>query len=257
MRRTKREPNRKKSMERFISVCLTVRVQVCACTWQKCTSPNANGIVLCIFMAFDVLSLVLLPLHRVQECEINYVKDSSAPTIRYDSSDCICSNTATFIFLSERSDLTLKLLSTSVKFRGTIGYCHFTMVAYGWLASTNSPYDRNTCAEVTAFTPTTTHPPLQSRTKSFTNTRAHTHSGRSACICLSRLCLVSTTFARVRVLVRAISNAFVCGRNWRTDAVVSFIVLRFIPSRIVLPLALLLHTLCVHVFVLLLLRSVM
>lgn len=66
----------------------------------------------------------------------------------------------------------------SVHFETTIDICKFPWNysllpfhngVYRLLASTSSSYDRNTCAEVTAFTPTTTHPPLQSRTK-VTNT---------------------------------------------------------------------------------------
>lgn len=182
MRREKKKTNKKQtwcasyqSVSRFCVRALGKsahrQMQTESCFEFSC-SKNATCLLLL------ALPMPLLPLHRVQECEINYVKYSSAhPQFGSIRSTALAAILQHSDILSDRSNFTLKLLSTSVNFRGTIDCCHFTIVAYGWLAPTNAPYVRNTCAEVTAFTPTTTHPPLQSRTKSFTNTC--TQSGRS------------------------------------------------------------------------------
>lgn len=59
-----------------------------------------------------------------------------------------------------------------------------------------SPIHANTCAEVTAFTPTTTHPPLQSRTQLLIQSQRQPH------ICLSRFATSVPVFVcRVHVCV--------------------------------------------------------
>lgn len=151
-------------------------VSVCACTWPTTHYQCKMNRVL----NFHVHQCRY---RRMQAYQTNYAKYSRVHP-RSELFDCIC-NTATLklnLCLVASEDFFLKLLSTSVNFSGTIPYCCFTIAHT--VGSLRWPYDRNTCAEVTAFTPTCDTSPTSEPHEAHQYT--HT-SGRSEHICSSRL----------------------------------------------------------------------